>query len=54
MKKQYEAPVAEKIEFCYRDQVVASVPSGECGWTWHDSEAGLGSSCQQDSYGSAL
>ena len=24
MKKQYEAPVAEKIEFCYRDQVVAS------------------------------
>lgn len=24
MKKQYEAPMAEKIEFCYRDQVVAS------------------------------
>ena len=24
MKKKYEAPVAEKIEFCYRDQVVAS------------------------------
>lgn len=24
MKKQYEAPVAEKIEFCYRNQVVAS------------------------------
>lgn len=27
MKKQYEMPVAEKIEFCYRDQVVAS---GSC------------------------
>ena len=27
MKKRYEAPVAEKIEFCYRDQVVAS---GNC------------------------
>lgn len=24
MKKQYETPVVEKIEFCYRDQVVAS------------------------------
>ena len=27
MKKTYETPVAEKIEFCYEDQVVAS--SGE-------------------------
>ena len=24
MKKSYEAPVIEKIEFCYEDQVVAS------------------------------
>lgn len=24
MKKTYETPVAEKIEFCYKDQVVAS------------------------------
>lgn len=31
MKKQYETPVAEKIEFCYRDQVVAS---GSCKDVW--------------------
>ena len=24
MKKSYETPVAEKIEFCYADQIVAS------------------------------
>lgn len=24
MKKTYETPVAEKIEFCYEDQIVAS------------------------------
>lgn len=24
MKKQYESPVAEKVSFCYSDQVVAS------------------------------
>lgn len=24
MKKTYETPVAEKVEFCYKDQVVAS------------------------------
>lgn len=24
MKKKYVAPIAEKIEFCYSDQVVAS------------------------------
>lgn len=24
MKKTYEAPVAEKVEFCYSEQVVAS------------------------------
>ena len=54
MKKQYEAPVAEKIEFCYRDQVVASAPSGECGWTWQNHDAELDGACQKDSYGSAL
>ena len=24
MKKTYETPVAEKVEFCYEDQIVAS------------------------------
>lgn len=32
MKKQYETPVAEKIEFCYRDQVVASGSTCESKW----------------------
>lgn len=24
MKKEYETPIAEKIEFCYKEQIVAS------------------------------
>ena len=28
MKKTYETPVAEKIEFCYEDQIVASGNNG--------------------------
>ena len=28
MKKTYETPVAEKIEFCYEDQIVASGNDG--------------------------
>ena len=45
MKKQYEAPVAEKIEFCYRDQVVAST---SCKEYWSSPK---GSDCTQDSEG---
>ena len=32
MKKTYEAPTAEKMEFNYRDQVV--VASGTCTDSW--------------------
>lgn len=42
MKKQYETPVAEKIEFCYRDQVVAS---GACTDQWLNEGQG---SCQSN------
>lgn len=31
MKKQYESPIAEKVSFCYSDQVVAS---GGCISQW--------------------
>lgn len=35
MKKQYESPVAEKVEFCYSDQVVASGGGGSsCPSVW--------------------
>lgn len=34
MKKKYVAPVAEKIEFCYSDQVVASGGSEKCELIW--------------------
>ena len=35
MKKVYEAPTVEKIEFMYRDQVVAQSGGGEkCISTW--------------------
>ena len=33
MKKTYETPVAEKIEFCYEEQIVASGTSG-CKPLW--------------------
>lgn len=29
MKKTYETPEAEKMEFCYRDQVVAASATGD-------------------------
>lgn len=32
MKKTYETPEAEKMEFCYRDQVVAA--SANCTDKW--------------------
>lgn len=34
MKKTYERPEAEKIEFCYRDQVVAASAGGNCQSVW--------------------
>ena len=35
MKKTYETPVAEKIEFCYEDQIVASSSLGPgCVYQW--------------------
>lgn len=40
MKKEYTAPVAEKINFNYKDQVVAS-PSGDGkGACWYETQAG--------------
>ena len=33
MKKTYETPVAEKIEFCYEDQIVASGYNPDCIYT---------------------
>ena len=33
MKKTYETPVAEKIEFCYEDQIVASGNDGNNNMT---------------------
>ena len=33
MKKSYETPIAEKIEFCYQDQIVASGNQG-CISVW--------------------
>lgn len=34
MKKTYETPTAEKIEFRYRDQVVASIGGTSCTQNW--------------------
>lgn len=34
MKKTYERPEAEKIEFCYRDQVVAASGVDNCRDVW--------------------
>lgn len=34
MKKKYVTPVAEKIEFCYSDQVVASGGNDKCISVW--------------------
>ena len=35
MKKTYETPEAEKMDFCYRDQVVAASTSGDkCLSVW--------------------
>lgn len=32
MKKTYETPMADKVEFCYKDQVVAS--GDKCVSVW--------------------
>ena len=51
MKKAYETPVVEKIEFCYKDQIVASfqgvvcdyykgAPSTVIGCDWKELELG--------------
>lgn len=34
MKKNYETPVAEKVEFCYSNQVVASGAQTGCISQW--------------------
>ena len=36
MKKVYVAPVAEKIEFCYCDQIVASQDFSNCKFSMTD------------------
>lgn len=41
MKKQYESPVAEKVSFCYSDQVVASGGGGSgCVYVWMNQGVG--------------
>ena len=44
-KKTYEKPFAEKIEFDYRNQVVASAHGSDCIEYWSQ-KAGLG--CMQN------
>lgn len=39
MKRTYETPVAEKIEFCYKDQVVASGTTSGCISVWMNTGA---------------
>lgn len=34
MKRTYETPMAEKVEFCYQDQVVASNGGSACLNVW--------------------
>ena len=36
MKKFYQTPVAEKIEFCYEDQIVASKDMSNCDFSMTD------------------
>lgn len=46
MKKAYETPSVEKVEFKYRDQVVvASGNSGSCTYHFKNDAAGIDSSC---------
>lgn len=55
MKKSYVSPVAERIEFSYSDQVVASnnPPSGSCGWNWYNYSGNYTGGCSKDYWGSA-
>ena len=34
MKKQYVAPMAEKVDFDYEENVVASGPQKQCDYNW--------------------
>lgn len=47
MKKTYETPVAEKIEFCYEDQIVASGGTG-CQEYWVIAGVAGQSGCEGD------
>lgn len=53
MKKDYMAPEAEKIEFNYRDQVVAASGSHTCviQWTNEPGQTGCSGTVTQNSEG---
>lgn len=55
MKKEYTAPYAEKINFNYKDQVVAS-PSGPIkGECWYETKASYGFfGCVEKDIGGAM
>lgn len=55
MKKEYTAPVAEKVSFNYKDQVVAS-PSGDAKSNcWYETKAGFGFfGCLEQDVGGAM
>lgn len=40
MKKTYETPVAEKVEFRYQEQVAASASASSCISAWINAGAG--------------
>lgn len=44
MKKEYEMPVAEKVQFNYTEQVVASLLD-ECDEVWTKSKRSDGTKC---------
>lgn len=57
MKKNYQKPTALIASMNFAEHITAAsgepVQSGDCGWSWHDSEADLGGDCHQNAWGSA-
>ena len=47
MKKVYEAPAVEKVEFKYRDQVVVASGGAKCHLYWEGNE-GASQGCTTD------
>lgn len=50
MKKTYDTPVAEKVCFNYKEQVVASGGNSDCYWVGHTTHAYAG--CAEQHTGS--